>query len=59
MVTKSNYKYKDFPVKVDAELKKRIESFIMKGENRFEYPSIKNFVDKAVLKYLKEVEANE
>ncbi|MBS3151602.1 hypothetical protein J4443_04440 [Candidatus Woesearchaeota archaeon] len=55
MVTKGNLKYGDFPVKLDAELKKKIESFITQGENRFEYPSIKNFVDKAVLKYLKEV----
>ena len=55
MVTKSNYKKTDFPVKLDSELKKRIESIISKDENRFEYPSIKNFVDKAVLKMLKEV----
>ena len=44
------------PVKLDKELKKRIEEFISKGENRFDYPSLKNFVDKAVLKLLKEVE---
>ena len=50
---------KDVPVKLDAELKKRIEEFISKGENRFEWPSLKNFVDKAVLKFLKEVEKNE
>ena len=55
MVTKSNFKQKDFPVKLDAELKKKVESLISQGENRFEYPSLKNFVDKAVLKYLKEV----
>ena len=47
---------KDVPVKIDAELKKRIEEFISKGENRFNYPSVKNFVDKAVLKILKELE---
>jgi hypothetical protein len=45
----------DVPVKIDAELKKRIEEFISKGETRFDYPSVKNFVDKAVLKLLKEV----
>jgi len=56
MITKSNSRKQDIPVKLDAELKKRIESFISQGENRFEYPSIKNFVDKAVLKYLKEVQ---
>ena len=49
-------KLKDLPVKIDAELKKRIEEFISKGENRFDFPSAKNFVDKAVLKLLKEVE---
>ena len=47
---------KDVPVKIDAELKKRIEEFISKGETRFDYPSVKNFVDKAVLKLLKEIE---
>jgi hypothetical protein len=50
---------KDVPVKIDAELKKRIEEFISKGENRFDHPSVKNFVDKAVLKFLKEMEKNE
>jgi len=49
-------KLKDLPVKIDAELKKKIEEFISKGENRFDFPSVKNFVDKAVLKYLKELE---
>ncbi len=44
----------DKPVKIDAELKKRVEELISKGENRFNYPSVKNFIDKAVLKLLKE-----
>jgi|TARA_B100001971_G_C18027766_1_gene450923 hypothetical protein len=57
MVTKSNFK--DIPVKLDLELKKRIESFISSGEHRFTYPSVKNFVDKAVLKLLKEVKKDE
>jgi len=57
MVTKSNQK--DIPVKLDAELKKRIEEFISKGENRFNFPSVKNFVDKSVLKLLKEVKRGE
>ena len=39
-------------VKIDEELKKRIEEFIKKGENRFDFPSLKNFVDKAVFKLL-------
>lgn len=56
MVTKSNQRKGDIPVKLDAELKERIENFISKGEKRFDYPSVKNFVDKAVLKYLKEVQ---
>lgn len=47
---------KDKPVKIDAELKERIERFISKGSNRFDYPSVKNFIDKAILKSLKEVE---
>ena len=47
---------KDLPVKIDAELKRRVEDLISKGENRFEFPSVKNFVDKAVLRLLKESE---
>ena len=42
-------------VKLDPELKKKIEELISKKLNRIEYPSVKNFVDKAVLKMLKEV----
>lgn len=43
-------------VKIDSELKKRILSFISKDENRFDYPTLKNFVDKAVLRLLKEID---
>lgn len=43
-------------VKVDKELLERIKKFIKKGENRFDFPSVKSFVDKAVLKMLKEFE---
>ena len=46
---------KDVPVKLDSELKAQIEEFIAKGKNRFEFPSLKNFVDKAVLKMLEDV----
>lgn len=46
----------DKPVKIDEELKKRIEKYISKQDNRFDYPSVKNFVDKAVIKFLKEVD---
>ena len=45
----------DVPVKLDKELKEEIERFLLKGKNRISYPSVKNFVDKAVLKLLKEV----
>jgi len=44
------------PVKIDPELKKRIEAFVKKADNRIEFPSVKNFVDKAVLRFLKELE---
>lgn len=47
---------RDVPVKLDAELKKRIEELIAQGEYRFDFPSLKNFVDKAVLKLLKDLE---
>jgi len=47
------------PVKIDPELKKRIESFIKKGNNRIDFPSLKNFIDKAVLKLLENLEKNE
>jgi hypothetical protein len=45
----------DISVKLDSELKEEIEKYISKGKNRIEFPSVKNFVDKAVLKMLKEV----
>ena len=40
-------------VKIDNELHKRIKKLIEKGENRFDFPTVKSFVDKAVLKILK------
>lgn len=46
---------KDVPVKLDSELKRKIEKFISKDNNRFEFPSVKNFIDKAVLRLLKEL----
>ena len=46
-------------VKLDDELKKEVEEFISTKLNRIEYPSVKNFVDKAVLKLLKEVKKEE
>jgi len=43
-------------VKIDEELHKRVAKFIKLEENRFDFPTIKSFVDKAVLKILKELE---
>jgi hypothetical protein len=45
----------DVTVKIDSELKKEIEIFLSKEKNKIEYPSLKNFVDKAILRLLKEV----
>lgn len=42
-------------VKIDDELHERIKKFIKEGENRFDYPTVKSFVDKAVLKMLKKL----
>jgi len=43
-------------VRVDEELLKRLKDFIKKGENRFDFPTVKSFVDKAILKMLKSLE---
>ena len=43
-------------VKIDDELHKRIKKLIEKGENRFDFPTVKSFTDKAVLKMLKALE---
>lgn len=43
--------------KIDDELLKRIRRIIKIGDNRFEYPSTKAFIDKAVLEKLKKAEA--
>jgi hypothetical protein len=42
-------------VKIDEELHERIIKFIKEGENRFDFPTAKSFVDKAVLKMLKDL----
>jgi non-homologous end joining protein Ku len=42
--------------KIDKELLEKIKKLIKKGENRFEFPNVKSFVDKAVLKMLKSLE---
>ena len=46
-------------IKIDKELKKRVETLIKKGDNRIKFPSAKNFVDQAVLKFLNEAENEE
>ena len=43
-------------VKIDKELHKKIKKLIKKGENRFDYPTVKSFIDKAVLKMLEDLE---
>ncbi len=43
-------------VKIDEKLLERIKKFIKSGENKFDFPTVKSFVDKAVLKMLKSVE---
>ncbi|MFH1308068.1 MAG: hypothetical protein ABIH72_04405 [archaeon] len=40
----------DSTVKIDSELKARAEALIK--EKKFDYPNLKNFVDKAVLMML-------
>ncbi len=43
-------------VKIDKELHQKMTRFIRKGENRFDFPIAKSFVDKAVFKMLKTLE---
>ncbi len=43
-------------VKIDEELLKKVKETIRKGENRFDFPTVKSFVDKSVLKMLKKLE---
>jgi len=42
--------------KIDEKLLNEIRKIIKKGENKFDFPSVKSFVDKAVLKMLKDLE---
>jgi hypothetical protein len=49
-------KIKMVEVKIDEELYRRINKFIKDGENRFDFPTLKSFIDKAVLKMLKSLE---
>jgi len=43
-------------VKIDDELLKKVKNFIQKGDNKFDFPTVKSFADKAVLKMLKDLE---
>lgn len=43
-------------VKIDKELLEKVKKLLQKGENRFDFPTVKSFVDKAVLKALKSIE---
>jgi len=46
-------------IKIDDELYKRIKKLIKEGDNRFDYPTVKAFVDKAVFSTIKELEQKE
>lgn len=46
-------------VKIDSELLKRVENFILEGENKFKFVNKKQFIDIAVHEYLKELEAKD
>ena len=43
-------------VKIDKGLLERIKKIIEKGDNRFDFPTVKSFADKAILKMLKSLE---
>ncbi|HLC47325.1 MAG TPA: hypothetical protein VJI75_06390 [Candidatus Nanoarchaeia archaeon] len=40
-------------IKIDDELYEKIKKLIKEGDNRFDYPTVKAFVDKAVFAALK------
>ena len=43
-------------IKIDDELYNIIKKLIKEGDNRFDYPTVKAFVDKAVFSTIKELE---
>ena len=43
-------------IKIDDGLLKKVRKYIKEGNNRFDYPTVKAFVDKAVYVYLKKKE---
>jgi hypothetical protein len=42
-------------VKIDEDLLKKVKVFIQEGENKFDFPTVKSFVDRAVLRTLKDL----
>jgi len=45
-------------IKIDDELLKKIKKLIKQGDNRFDHPNVKAFVDKAVYLALKNILKN-
>jgi hypothetical protein len=45
-------------IRIDDELYKKINK-LTKGERRFDFPSTKSFVDKAIYEKIKEIEKSE
>ena len=43
-------------VKIDDELLERVKKIIKEGDNRFDFPTLKSFINKSVLKMLKPLE---
>jgi len=41
-------------IKIDDKLLNELRKYIKDGDNRFDFPTVKAFVDKAVYIYLKE-----
>ena len=41
-------------IKFDEELLKKVKKYVKENDNRFDFPTVKSFVDKAVHVYLKE-----
>lgn len=41
-------------IKIDDELLRKVKGFIKQGDNRFDFPTVKAFVDKAIYVFLKE-----
>tara|TARA_Y100000294_G_C8486338_1_gene308889 strand:- start:440 stop:592 length:153 start_codon:yes stop_codon:yes gene_type:complete len=46
-------------IKIDDELLRKIKAYIKEGDNRFNFPTVKTFVDKVIHAHLKKLEKNE